>query len=40
VICVALFTVKLLAVIPGPKLTVVAPVKLVPVMITVIGHCP
>jgi hypothetical protein len=40
VICVALFTVKLLTVIPGPKLTVVAPVRLVPVMITVIGHCP
>ena len=34
VICAAFFTVKLLTVIPAPKLTLVAPVKLVPVIVT------
>ena len=34
-ICVELFTVKPLTVIPVPKLTAVAPVKLAPVIVTV-----
>ena len=39
VILVELFTVRLLTVVPGPKLTAVAPVKYVPLMITV-RLCP
>jgi hypothetical protein len=39
VICVALFTVKLFTVAPAPKLTAVAPLKLVPVMVT-LSVCP
>jgi hypothetical protein len=39
VIWVALFTVKPFTVIPDPKLTVVAPVKLIPVMVT-LKVCP
>ena len=39
VICVAFFTVKLLTVIPTPKLTAVAPLKLVPVIVT-LRLCP
>ena len=38
-ICVAFFTVKLLTVIPAPKLTAVAPVKLAPVIVT-LRLCP
>jgi hypothetical protein len=40
VICEALLTVNPLTVTPVPKLTAVAPVRLVPVITTVIGHCP
>ena len=39
VIWVPLFTVKLLTVIPEPKLTVVTPKRLVPVMVT-LSDCP
>ncbi len=40
VICVLLLTVKLVTVMPVPKLTDVTPERLVPVSTTVIGHCP
>ena len=39
VICVALFTVKSLKVMPVPKLTAWAPLKLAPVIVTV-SVCP
>ena len=40
VIWLELFTVKLLTVIPEPKLTAVAPLKLLPVMMTLLKVCP
>ena len=39
-ICVSLFTVKLLTVMPSPKLTAVAPVKLAPFIMILFNVCP